>query len=72
VLAGELDRRLHDVPLSASRCATKRRGDFARLLADLGARRFGADLLEDAAVKVFVTTHNRLYDLANRRGDGGA
>ena len=26
----------------------------------------GADLLEDAAVKVFVTTHNRLYDPGNR------
>jgi DNA invertase Pin-like site-specific DNA recombinase len=78
-----------DVSLSASRYATKVRGDFARLLADLEAGRFGADvlvlwessrgsrrvgewatlldLLEDAGVKVFVTTHNRVYDPANWR-----
>ena len=34
-----------DVSLSASRYATKIRGDFARLLADLEAGRFGADVL---------------------------
>jgi site-specific DNA recombinase len=34
-----------DVSLSASRYATKVRGDFARLLADLEAGRFGADVL---------------------------
>jgi DNA invertase Pin-like site-specific DNA recombinase len=34
-----------DVSLSASRFATKHRGDFARLLADLESGRFGADLL---------------------------
>jgi DNA invertase Pin-like site-specific DNA recombinase len=78
-----------DVSLSASRYATKVRGDFGRLLADLQAGRFGAevlvlwessrgsrrvgewatllDLLEDAGVRVFVTTHNRLYDPANWR-----
>lgn len=71
-----------DVSLSASRYATKVRGDFARLLADLSAGRFGAevlvlwessrgsrrvgewatlvDLLQDAGVKVFVTTHAAL------------
>jgi site-specific DNA recombinase len=78
-----------DVSLSASRYATKIRGNFARLLADLQAGRFGADVLvlwessrgsrrvgewatlvdrlEDAGVKVFVTTHSRLYDCANAR-----
>ncbi len=34
-----------DVSLSASRYATKVRGDFARLLADLEAAQFGADVL---------------------------
>jgi DNA invertase Pin-like site-specific DNA recombinase len=34
-----------DVSLYASRFATKRRGDFARLLADLEGGRFGADVL---------------------------
>src|SRR6266567_5443082 len=34
-----------DVSLSASRYATKVRGDFGRLLADLGRGRFGADVL---------------------------
>src|SRR6266567_7515713 len=34
-----------DVSLSASRYATKVRGDFGRLLADLGHGRFGADVL---------------------------
>lgn len=78
-----------DVSLSASRFATKQRGGFARLLADLKAGRFGADLLvlwessrgsrrvgewaslldllEDAGVKVHVTTHGRTYDPANWR-----
>lgn len=78
-----------DVSLSASRYATRVRGDFARLLADLEAGRFGAevlvlwessrgsrrvgewatllDLLEDAGVKVLVTTHNRIYDPGNWR-----
>jgi DNA invertase Pin-like site-specific DNA recombinase len=78
-----------DVSLSASRYATKVRGDFARLLADLEAGRFGAhilvlwessrgsrrvgewatlvDRLEDAGVKVCVTTHGRIYDPSNAR-----
>jgi site-specific DNA recombinase len=78
-----------DVSVSASRYSRKVRGDFARLLADLKAGRFGADvlvmwessrgsrrvgewatlvdLLEDARVRVFVTTHSRMYDPANWR-----
>jgi DNA invertase Pin-like site-specific DNA recombinase len=78
-----------DVSLSASRYATKVRGPFSDLLADLKADRFGAqvlvmwessrgsrrvsewvqllDALEDAGVKVLVTTHGRLYDPANWR-----
>jgi site-specific DNA recombinase len=78
-----------DVSLSASRYATKVRGGFARLMADLEAGRFGADLLvlwessrgsrrvgewaslvdklEDAGVKVHVTTHSRTYDPSNAR-----
>jgi DNA invertase Pin-like site-specific DNA recombinase len=78
-----------DESLSASRYATKNRGDFTKLLDDLGAGRFGADilvlwepsrgsrrvgewatlvdLLEDAGVKVCVTTHGRIYDPANAR-----
>jgi site-specific DNA recombinase len=78
-----------DPGISASRYTRKIRGDFARLLADLKAGRFGADvlvlwessrgsrrvgewatlidLLEDARVRVFVTTHARMYDPANWR-----
>lgn len=78
-----------DVSLSASRYATKVRGDFARLLSDLEAGRFGADVLvlwessrgsrrvgewatlvdrlQDAGVKVHVTTAQRTYDCANAR-----
>ncbi|HEU5416821.1 MAG TPA: recombinase family protein, partial [Streptosporangiaceae bacterium] len=74
---------------SASRYAAKDRGDFPRLLADLEAGRFGADVLalwepsrgsrkvsewcslieacEAAGVRIFVTTHGRLYDPANGR-----
>jgi site-specific DNA recombinase len=78
-----------DLSMSASRYATKPRGDFVRLLADLAQGRFGADVLvvwdswrgsrdiiqgatlinelEAADVRLFVTTHARLYDCSNAR-----
>jgi DNA invertase Pin-like site-specific DNA recombinase len=91
----ELGQPYIDEGLSASRYATKSRGDFEQLMADLksgptgrdsdfgsdilmlwessrGSRRVGEwatliDLLEEKAVKVWVTTHERLYDPSNGR-----
>lgn len=74
---------------SASRFGRALRGNFGRLLADLAADEFGADLLvlwessrgsrqvsewvrllelcEQRSVRIFVTTHSRIYDPANPR-----
>jgi site-specific DNA recombinase len=78
-----------DNSVSASRYATKARGDFAKLLDDLDRGRFGADVLvlwessrgsrrtgewvdlielcERAGVRIFVTTHGRVYEPGNPR-----
>lgn len=78
-----------DADRSASRYAKKEREDFKRLIADLEANEFDADILaiwessrgsrrvgewvdlvdlcRTRAVRIWVTTHNRLYDPANAR-----
>jgi site-specific DNA recombinase len=78
-----------DADRSASRYAKKEREDFKRLIADLEANEFDADILaiwessrgsrrvgewvdlvdlcRTRNVRIWVTTHNRLYDPANAR-----
>ncbi|WP_434317504.1 recombinase family protein [Leifsonia sp. P73] len=83
------DAPYRDTDRSASRYATKVREDFKRLIADLEADTFDADILaiwessrgsrrvgewvdlvdlcKERGVRIWVTTHSRLYDPANAR-----